>query len=659
MYLNYFGLVERPFSIAPDPQYLYMSQRHREAMAHLSYGLSQGGCFIVLTGEVGTGKTTLCRNLLADLPSNVDVALILNPNINRRELLETVCDELKIEYQSEQSKKAIVDLINEHLLSTYAENRHTVLIIDEAQLLSRDVLEQVRLLTNLETNKAKLLQIILIGQPELNDLLTRDDLRQLAQRVTARYHLPAIAKDEIQDYVNFRLGVAGCKKPLFSGQALKLLHKLTDGIPRKINVLADHALLAAYSKSQVLVDSKTLKQSAQDVFLKPNSSTPIQIKPWVWFAGVGFAALLAANIGLWWWFSQDTSPVAETRVESEAEVGRQSNAQPQDQVPSDLSAEADDKQTGVDSLEADQTESASLLESSASDSNTENETLIDLSELSNLSNASEAGAGASPTAGVTPGSVVIAQEYLDDSPADLSVNQTAAGVLIAPSVKVAPPAYLDTSAFGRVLEVSSDRTGRVATFRNLASAWDVDLPDQLLGPLCDELEARQVNCLPASSWTALRRYNRPAIMVLSHKEVEHRIILYGLDDGIASVLVGEQSYQLPVSELLDRWSDNAVVFWRPSGLGATFLQLGNQDQNLPQIRQALNRVFEQLEMPLLSNLSSSLFDAELADKTTQLQLKFNIAADGKIGRETYLLINELLDQEGVPALVPRTAKAAE
>ena len=164
-----------------------MSNRHKEAMAHLTYGLSQGGCFIVLTGEVGTGKTTLCRNLLSDLPDNVDVALILNANINEQELLQTVCDELKVDYPESASQKQLLDLINAHLLATFAANRHTVLIIDEAQLLSRDVLENIRLLTNLETTKSKLLQIILIGQPELNDSLRRNDLRQLAQRVTARY----------------------------------------------------------------------------------------------------------------------------------------------------------------------------------------------------------------------------------------------------------------------------------------------------------------------------------------------------------------------------------------------------------------------------------------------------------------------------------------
>jgi len=271
VYLEYFGLVERPFSIAPDPQYLYMSARHKEAMAHLTYGLSQGGCFIVLTGEVGTGKTTLCRNLLDGLPANVEVALVLNANINEQELLQTVCDELKITYQNDDSQKQLLDQINAHLLERFANNQQTVLIIDEAQLLSRDVLEQIRLLTNLETTKSKLLQIILIGQPELNELLIRNDLRQLAQRVTARYHLGPLEQSEIEGYVNFRLRVAGCRKPMFTKQALTQLHKCTDGIPRRINVLADHALLSAYSNTSVLVDAKNIKSASKDVFIQSES----------------------------------------------------------------------------------------------------------------------------------------------------------------------------------------------------------------------------------------------------------------------------------------------------------------------------------------------------------------------------------------------------
>ena len=313
-------------------------------MAHLSYGLSQGGCFIVLSGEVGTGKTTLCRNLLAELPQNVDVALILNANINEKELLQTICDELKVSYNQKDSQKQLLDQINSYLLKTFSENRHTVLIIDEAQLLSRNVLEQIRLLTNLETTKSKLLQIILIGQPELNDLLSRNDLRQLAQRVTARYHLGALQRSEIEDYINYRLGVAGCKKALFSKQALTKMHALTEGIPRKINVLADHSLLATYSKTSLVVDAKTVILAANDVFFEGKSNTNIlwkKISFYKWQSLLGLAILL--NIALWWWFSgsnldRNAGKVDQSQVEilNSSSVDGVSEKQ---QINSDLGAE--------------------------------------------------------------------------------------------------------------------------------------------------------------------------------------------------------------------------------------------------------------------------------------------------------------------------------
>ena len=205
MYLEHFKLTERPFSITPDPRFLYMSARHREALAHLLYGLGESGVFVQLTGEVGTGKTTICRCLLEQVPENVDIALVLNPKVTSTELIASVCDELGIEYPADNTSiKSLTDVLNRYLLDAYARGRRTVLIIDEAQNLSADVLEQVRLLTNLETSTQKLLQVILIGQPELRTLLARDDMRQLSQRVTARYHLDPISRDEADAYLNVR-----------------------------------------------------------------------------------------------------------------------------------------------------------------------------------------------------------------------------------------------------------------------------------------------------------------------------------------------------------------------------------------------------------------------------------------------------------------------
>jgi general secretion pathway protein A len=270
MYREYFGLKELPFSIAPDPRYLYMSDQHREALAHLVYGINSDGGFVLLTGEVGTGKTTVCRCLLEQIPENSDVAFVLNPKLTVEELLATVCDELGIQYpEGNNSIKVFVDHINAYLLDAHSRGRKTVLIIEEAQNLSTDVLEQVRLLTNLETNQRKLLQIIMLGQPELKNMLSLPELRQLSQRITARYHLGPLMKKDISAYVNHRLTVAGAHKELFPPSTINKLFRLSRGIPRLINLLCDRALLGAYVQGQDRVNKHTLTKAAREVLGKP------------------------------------------------------------------------------------------------------------------------------------------------------------------------------------------------------------------------------------------------------------------------------------------------------------------------------------------------------------------------------------------------------
>jgi general secretion pathway protein A len=266
MYLEYFNLTERPFSITPDPRFLYMSARHREALAHLLYGLGEGGGFVQLTGEVGTGKTTICRCLLEQVPENVDIALVLNPKVTSIELIATVCDELGIEYPAgDTSIKSLTDVLNRYLLDAYARGRRTVLILDEAQNLSADVLEQVRLLTNLETSTQKLLQIVLIGQPELRSLLAREDMRQLSQRVTARYHLDPISREEAGAYIKHRLQICGISQTVFSKRSVDRIQQLSGGIPRLINVLCDRSMLGAYVEGKTQVDPKVVKKAAREV----------------------------------------------------------------------------------------------------------------------------------------------------------------------------------------------------------------------------------------------------------------------------------------------------------------------------------------------------------------------------------------------------------
>jgi general secretion pathway protein A len=298
MYAVYFGLNEPPFSITPDPHYLYMSPHHREALAHLLYGIGEGGGFVQLTGEVGTGKTTLCRCLLEQLPAHVDVALILNPRLTALELLKAIADELRIAYPVDSaSLKELVDRLNEHLLHSHAEGRRTVLIIDEAQNLSPDVLEQIRLLTNLETTTEKLLQVILIGQPELIHLLQRRELRQLAQRITARYHLRPLSEAETSAYINHRMEVAGQAGSLFTRSATREVYRLSEGIPRLINIICDRALLGAYAQDVRVVNGKTVRRAAAEVMGRIPRGWRGRRRTWAASAIVSVVAAIALLTG--------------------------------------------------------------------------------------------------------------------------------------------------------------------------------------------------------------------------------------------------------------------------------------------------------------------------------------------------------------------------
>ena len=309
MYLEHYGLSEAPFSITPDPRFVYLSERHRDALAHLLFGIGQGGGggFVQLTGEVGTGKTTLCRLLLEQLPGNVRVALVLNPRLSPPELLETICQELHIPLPSRRrSLKALVDALNAYLLDAYAQGLRVVLIIDEAQNLSVEALEQVRLLTNLETDTQKLLQIVLLGQPELRDILARDDLRQLAQRITARFHLTPLDAGETEAYLRHRYAVAGGQRFPFSKLAVKRVHHHSGGVPRLVNIIAERALLGGYAHDEAQIGERWVDQAAREALAPRLSKLP---RPTM-AAVVGSVLAVAALLFLLWPKATTPPPVA-------------------------------------------------------------------------------------------------------------------------------------------------------------------------------------------------------------------------------------------------------------------------------------------------------------------------------------------------------------
>ena len=318
LYQAFFGLTREPFSIAPDPRALFMSERHREALAHLLYGVQGGGGFVLLTGEIGAGKTTVSRCFLEQVPAGCRVAYVFNPRQTVDELLVTIAQEFGVQQPGqafaagaggriEGGSKAVVDALNRFLLQVHAQGGQAVLVIDEAQALSAEVLEQLRLLTNLETSERKLLQIVLIGQPELRAMVASPGLEQLAQRVIARYHLGPLPAPDTARYVQHRLSVAGLAGPLpFDAAALKRVHDCSRGVPRRINLLCDRALLGAYATGRRTVDAGIVERAAAEVDGEP---LPADASWWgsagslrrtAWLAASGLVLSLAgAGLASW------------------------------------------------------------------------------------------------------------------------------------------------------------------------------------------------------------------------------------------------------------------------------------------------------------------------------------------------------------------------
>jgi general secretion pathway protein A len=335
MYLAFFGLNEKPFAITPDPRYLFLSERHAEALAHLLYGVTEAGGFIQLTGEVGTGKTTVVRSLLAQTPKHAEIALILNPRMTAPEFLLTICEELGIGVPDSAtgSLKDLVDILSQYLLRAHSGGKRVVLVVDEAQNLAPEVLEQVRLLTNLETNTQKLLQIILIGQPELRVLLDRTELRQLAQRITGRYHLCPLTLEETAAYVRHRLRVAGATSDIFTPAALREVHRRSGGVPRLINVLCDRALLGAYTQDRHQVGPSFVRRGAQEVFGRP-------LSPWwlPWGVGVATAAVVVCGALATWRYGPWTHAVVPVQAHRQVIAPAGTGIRPAPEPPPSLGA---------------------------------------------------------------------------------------------------------------------------------------------------------------------------------------------------------------------------------------------------------------------------------------------------------------------------------
>lgn len=549
MYLAHFNLSERPFSITPNPRFIYMSQYHREALAHLLYGLGEGGGFVQLTGEVGTGKTSLCRCLMEQVPDNVDLAVVLNPKVTAIELIATVCEELGIEYQEQDATiKKLTDVLNRYLLESHARGRRTVLIIDEAQNLSADVLEEVRLLTNLETSTQKLLQIILIGQPELRTLLQREDMRQLAQRVTARYRLEPLSREETRAYIKHRLNICGATRPIFNKSAVDRVFKLSGGIPRLINVLCDRALLGAYTEGKLQIDKRIVQQAANEVLADELRQSRTRFSPG-WSIVVPVVLLLVGLALYIYW-----------------------------------------QRPEFDNL-LDQATAQSSPESPASD----------------------------PPA---------------DEPSPQVASTPAPDALPEPTT----PGRPDTQSGSlETLLLTANESGSLAAWTQLFAQWSVKLPAAVEPEYCVFANDLGLYCLAEKgSWGLLRQYNRPAIMELVTGGGQTvPVVLQHLDDRVAELIIGNESFRLDVGEVDRHWFGEFTLLLRLPPNGHLLLAAGDRNPDVAWLRQLLESA-QQVKLPADD---PQYFDAALQREVMEFQRSRGLTPDGVVGKQTLIQLN--------------------
>ncbi len=586
MYNAYFGFTASPFSIAPDPRYLYMTRQHREALAHLVYGLNNDGGCILLTGEVGTGKTTTCRCLLEQIPEKVNVALLLNPKISALELLESICDELKVSYQeNDRSIKTLTDRINHFLIERNARNERTVLIIDEAQNLSSEVLEQLRLLTNLETDQRKLLQIILLGQPELLDILAKQEMRQLSQRITARYHLQPLSRNEIKAYINHRLAVAGQNIQIFPETTLKQLYKLSRGIPRLINVICDRALLGCYVENCLQVEPKILKKAAKEVFgeLKQQKTKPAgknaHLLP---VSIVAFTILLALILLISNRISLSRSPIYRQHDTAPTVSVNKKHSRP-DAKPNknpNISSDAEKK-------------------------------LTDTAVVNTL----------------------VSSSNNTDSPTDLAPASSSS------HLKVRPDSDAD-----RKLErfIKQSRVGsKMAAYRQLFQRWQIDYNSKTSISACHLAQQAGLRCLhKQGNLNSLLAHNRPAVLkLIDNTGTGIYVTLVHIKKNIATLRNNISSITVATTTLDRHWLGQYSLLWRPPELYTRPLMPGDQGTMVRWLKHSLAKIFQ---TDSVSSDNTNVYEGKLIDTVKQFQRRNQLTTDGVVGPLTLIHINTAL-----------------
>ena len=604
MYNDYFGLKEPPFSIAPNPQYLFMSPRHREALAHLLYGIQSDGGFILLTGEVGTGKTTVCRCLLEQIPEDVDTAYILNPKQTAQELLATACDEFGVEYPEDASIKVLVDVLNRFLLEAHQQRRKTVLIIDEAQNLSVDVLEQLRLLTNLETNQRKLLQIILLGQPELLTLLARQELRQLSQRVTARFHLDALNRDEVASYIQHRLDTAGAKGSLFPVASVKRIFQISKGIPRLINLVCDRALLGTYVQNKLQVDVPTVNHAAEEILgpAEPNNQR--------WLIAIAATVVLgiAGYVGL---SLLQQEPVAPPVAQVETQTAELETSE---RAPVAYATQEDNVDNTIVTTEPEIQEPQVA--------------------IAQIADTGIEGTG-------------IESDLIERKEIDTPVIENLETQLSAEELSTA--ANNRVSVLIRTVDIdqATGFSSQPDAFEALLQIWGIDAVLSQQSDPCEVAAVSGLQCLSRlGSLRDISHMNRPVVINLTTNQRSQWFLLTGVDADSVQVTANGRSYTLSSTQMLSSWSGYYTLLWRTPPAYREPAKLGDQGAAIDWLQTQLAFV-EGTDAP--SIIEGTRFDSDLESRVKRFQISVGLVPDGIVGPQTWIHLNSA-DASNIPKL---------
>ncbi|MGB2078630.1 MAG: ExeA family protein [Vibrio sp.] len=584
MYKDFFHLRELPFSIVPNSRFIFLSGRHREALNHLQAGLGSGGGFALLTGEVGTGKTTVSKALLANLEANVQPGLLLNPTYTSNELLEAICDEFSIEYPEQASLKQLTQAIHQFLLANHAKGIQTLVLIDEAQHLSADVLEQLRLLTNLETDSQKLLKVLLIGQPELQHKLQTPELRQLAQRITGRYHLLPLSPSEVSQYIEFRLHVAGAQLDLFSAKALKHIGQATQGIPRLINLVCDKCLQYAYYSGLKEVDLATAEKACQDVMVfqspvdvqqDPNASTKSGSR----WAPYGLALLIGGIFAAASYFYLPSLLNSNPNAQSAA-----------------LTAEAEPNT---------HLEPAQLEAKSQANNPPQIPSVVDVAS--------------------TPVNPSVTPTELTPLPQIKSADHQSFAGLNQDDIELSLAPYIAKSR------------DRVSSLRTLYRVWGYDVSRQQAN--CQSASRAQLACFEASgSLSDLRLLNRPAILSFYQDQKAYFAVLYRLGETNAELLIANKRVEVPVTWIEENWSGEFSLLWH-NPYQSRILKRGDQGKIVAELERELSQALGE------NSTGTEVFNATLERKVEAFQMWQGINVDGIAGTQTLMLLDSYVNHD--------------